>query len=110
MFSVSEKASEMIKEFLKDRTEAPSIRVLMQEGGCCGPSLGMALDEATSEDEIFEDRGITYVVEKALFEEAKPIAIEFITTPRGSGFQLTSNLKQEQSCGSSCSSSSCGGC
>ena len=33
MFSVSEKASEMIKEFLKGRTEAPSIRILMQEGG-----------------------------------------------------------------------------
>jgi Fe-S cluster assembly iron-binding protein IscA len=33
MFSVSEKASEMIKEFLKSRTEAPSIRVVMQEGG-----------------------------------------------------------------------------
>jgi Fe-S cluster assembly iron-binding protein IscA len=33
MFSVSEKASEMIKEFLKDRAEAPSIRVMMQEGG-----------------------------------------------------------------------------
>jgi len=33
MFSVTEKASEMIKEFLKNRTESPSIRVLMQEGG-----------------------------------------------------------------------------
>jgi len=33
MFSVSEKASEMIKEFLKNRTEVPSVRVLMQEGG-----------------------------------------------------------------------------
>ena len=33
MFSVSEKASEMIKEFLKSRSEAASIRVLMQEGG-----------------------------------------------------------------------------
>ncbi len=33
MFSVSEKASEMIKEFLKGRPEAPSIRVVMQEGG-----------------------------------------------------------------------------
>ena len=33
MFSVSEKASEMIKEYLKNRKEAPSIRVLMQEGG-----------------------------------------------------------------------------
>ena len=33
MFSVTEKASEMIKEFLKNRTETPSIRVVMQEGG-----------------------------------------------------------------------------
>ena len=33
MFSVSEKASEMIKEFLKSRSEDASIRVLMQEGG-----------------------------------------------------------------------------
>ena len=33
MFSVSEKASEMIQEFLKNRTEVPSIRVVMQEGG-----------------------------------------------------------------------------
>jgi Fe-S cluster assembly iron-binding protein IscA len=33
MFSVSEKASEMIKDFLKDRSEIPSIRVVMQEGG-----------------------------------------------------------------------------
>jgi Fe-S cluster assembly iron-binding protein IscA len=33
MFSVTDKASEMIKEFLKNRPEAPSIRVVMQEGG-----------------------------------------------------------------------------
>jgi Fe-S cluster assembly iron-binding protein IscA len=33
MFTISEKASDMIKEFLKDRKDAPSIRVLMQEGG-----------------------------------------------------------------------------
>lgn len=33
MFTVSDKASEMIKDFLKSRTDAPSIRVLMQEGG-----------------------------------------------------------------------------
>jgi hypothetical protein len=32
MFEVTEKASEMIKEYLKSRTEAPSIRILMQAG------------------------------------------------------------------------------
>ena len=32
MFEVTAKASEMIREFLKNRTEAPSIRILMQAG------------------------------------------------------------------------------
>jgi Fe-S cluster assembly iron-binding protein IscA len=63
----------------------------------------MALDESKQDDEIFEDRGITYLVEKDLFEKVKPIEIDFITTPRGSGFKLTSSLKQESACGSSCS-------
>jgi len=34
MFEVTEKAIEMLSEFLKDREEAaPSIRVVMMEGG-----------------------------------------------------------------------------
>jgi Fe-S cluster assembly iron-binding protein IscA len=32
MFEVTEKASEMIKEYLKNRKESPSIRILMQAG------------------------------------------------------------------------------
>jgi len=63
----------------------------------------MALDESTQDDEIFEDRGVTYLVEKTLFEKVKPIVVDFVTTPRGSGFKLTSSLKQESACGSSCS-------
>jgi iron-sulfur cluster assembly protein len=63
----------------------------------------MALDESTKDDEVFEDRGITYLVEKTLFEKVKPIVVDFVTTPRGSGFKLTSSLSQESACGSSCS-------
>ena len=33
MFEVSEKASEMIKESLKDREEIPSVRIFFSEGG-----------------------------------------------------------------------------
>ncbi len=33
MFQVSEKASEMIKDYLKDKEQNLSIRVLMHEGG-----------------------------------------------------------------------------
>jgi iron-sulfur cluster assembly protein len=60
----------------------------------------MALDESTPNDEVFEDRGLTYLVEKDLFEKVKPIALEFITTPRGEMFKLSSSLNQDSACGS----------
>ncbi len=60
----------------------------------------MALDESTQNDEVFEDRGITFLVEKELFEKVKPISLDFITTERGSGFQMTSSLSRENACGS----------
>ena len=33
MFEVTEKASEMIKEFLKDKEDALSIRIILSQGG-----------------------------------------------------------------------------
>lgn len=33
MLEISEKASEMIKDFLKDRDEIPAIRIMMSQGG-----------------------------------------------------------------------------
>jgi iron-sulfur cluster assembly protein len=60
----------------------------------------MALDESTKDDEVFEDQGVTYLIEKTLFEKVKPISVDFVTTPRGSGFKLTSSLSQESACGS----------
>jgi Fe-S cluster assembly iron-binding protein IscA len=33
MFEVTEKASEMIKQLLKDREEIPHIRIMLSQGG-----------------------------------------------------------------------------
>jgi len=63
----------------------------------------MALDEPQENDEIIGDNGITYLIEKALLEKARPIMVDFIDTDQGSGFKLTSSLVLESSCDSSCS-------
>jgi Fe-S cluster assembly iron-binding protein IscA len=60
----------------------------------------MALDESTTGDEVFEDRGVKFLVEKNLLEKVKPITVDFITSPRGNGFKITSSLSQENACGS----------
>ena len=62
----------------------------------------MSLDEAREEDKVFEEDGITFVMDEQLFEQAKPVNIDFITTAGGSGFSITSGLP-----GGSCSA--CGG-
>jgi Fe-S cluster assembly iron-binding protein IscA len=64
----------------------------------------MALDESQGNDEVFENRGITFLVDKKLLEEVQPINLDFIESARGSGFKLTSSLAAGGGCGSSCSS------
>lgn len=64
----------------------------------------MALDESQGNDEIFTDKGITFLVDKGLLEEVKPINVDFIESDMGSGFKLTSSLAAGAGCGSSCGS------
>jgi len=63
----------------------------------------MALDESRDNDEVFDDRGITYVIEKSLYENVKPIKVDFVTTAMGAGFNILSSMQAGASCGESCS-------
>jgi len=65
----------------------------------------MALDEPKDDDQVFEEKGTKYVIEKYIYDQAKPIHVDFIDTPSGSGFKLTSNLAQAG--GGGCGSCSC---
>jgi Fe-S cluster assembly iron-binding protein IscA len=66
----------------------------------------MALDEPKETDEIVENDGITYMINKELYEQVKPISVDFTESAYGSGFAIRSSLKQASGsggCGSSCS-------
>ncbi|MCL5123741.1 MAG: hypothetical protein M1511_04425 [Deltaproteobacteria bacterium] len=77
MFEVSEEAMEKIKQFLAEQEAPQAIRVLMDEGGWRGPNLIMALDAQKEDDEVLTERGVTFIIEKALFERVKPIRIGY---------------------------------
>ncbi|MBW1935620.1 MAG: Fe-S cluster assembly protein HesB [Deltaproteobacteria bacterium] len=47
--------------------------------------------------------GITYLVNKELFEMVKPVRVDFVESVYGSGFSISSNLNTGAGCGS-CSS------
>jgi len=92
MFEVSEEASEKIKQFLEGGEGIQSIRILMTEGGWKGPYLVMALDKPKENDEVFTERGVTFLIEKALFDRVKPISIDYTHSTLGSGYTLKSEL------------------
>lgn len=105
MLTVTEKAAEAITDFLKDKKPGAAIRVFLNVE-CSGPVLGMTLDDAnTHADEVISTDGTTFIVEKELFNQVKPINIDFIITPAGAGFKLTSNLPQPR--GGCCGACSC---
>jgi len=63
----------------------------------------MALDEPHENDEIIEENNITYLMEKELYEQAKPINVDFIESMMGSGFSISSQMNTGAACGTSCS-------
>ena len=95
MFEVGEEASERIKRFLEGRAGLQSIRILMTEGGWKGPFLVMALDEPKENDEVLTERGVTFLIEKTLFERVKPISIDYTHSALGSGYTLQSELMKD---------------
>jgi len=92
MFEVSEKASEVIKQFLQGQQESRPIRLLMTEGGWRGAYLVMALDEQKENDQVFTEKGVTFIIEKELFDRAQPISIDYIHPTLGSGYKIKSEL------------------
>ena len=63
----------------------------------------MALDGPQGDDEVFDDDGITYVIDRQLFERVKPIRLDFVSSVMGSGFSISSSIPARSSSGSSCS-------
>jgi len=60
----------------------------------------MALDEPNEQDQVFELEGVTYLVDSALLNQARPIKVDFVEDAHCSGFSITSMLARPDNCGS----------
>jgi Fe-S cluster assembly iron-binding protein IscA len=49
----------------------------------------MTLDKPHEDDETFRVKGLTFLINKQLFEQVKPVKIDFIETPAGEGFMIS---------------------
>ena len=106
MFKVTEKADEMIREFQKDKPEILPIRLKLF------PTLQMTLDEPQERDETFHERGLTFSMDKQVFEQVKPVKIDYVRTASGDGdgFSISANLVKAVSSGIAGDSTGPGSC
>jgi Fe-S cluster assembly iron-binding protein IscA len=55
MFEITDLAASNLRAYLDQNKVDSAIRIALMQGGCSGPSLGLALDEAKASDKVFEE-------------------------------------------------------
>ncbi|MDP2849045.1 MAG: IscA/HesB family protein [Humidesulfovibrio sp.] len=106
MIALSETAKAQLDGYFADKEKSP-IRIFLA-GGCCGPKLSLALDEAREGDATVEAGGYILLAEKALLEQAGKISIDM--TEYGFSVDSENAMGGGGSCGSGggCGSGGCG--
>jgi Fe-S cluster assembly iron-binding protein IscA len=101
MLELTEPAREELDAYFAGKEKSP-IRIYLTPGGCSGPHLALALDEAGEGDSVFTEKGYSFCVDKGLYGQAKNITVDFSDM----GFMVESELTLE---GGGCSAcSACG--
>ncbi|TKB27552.1 iron-sulfur cluster assembly accessory protein [Desulfopila sp. IMCC35006] len=107
MLEITTQANEKLIEYLQANNISSSLRVAVMQGGCSGPSLGLALDEEKPTDELFKRQNLTFLVEKDLLQQCGSIKVDYAEAGNRSGFTITSTNPLPDT-GGGCSSGSCG--
>jgi len=104
MLKISDAAAEKAKEILvAEGKDSWGLRIYTAEGGCCGPSYGMDLDERSSDgDEVVEKNGLRVFMDQNTSKNLDSMEIDFIDDGERQGFVITCG--PAPSCGSGCSS------
>lgn len=104
MLEVSDDAKKELDAYFAGKDKG-TIRVFLAPGGCSGPMLGLALDEAGPEDLTEEQAGYKFCINPELAEQIGGAKIDI--TPRG--FEITPEKPLPESAGGGCGGC-CGGC
>ena len=64
--TLTDNAATKIKDLLdgQDGSELQALRVAVRGGGCSGFQYALAFDQVKDDDHVFEDRGVSVVVDK----------------------------------------------
>lgn len=102
MFEVSPKAKKKLDQILNDRQPEGTIRLMPVSGGCTGTSLDLFFDEAKDADVRLDHNDIDFIIDKALYDQARPIFVDYSDNPVTPGFIVSSGLDSGDACAGCC--------
>ena len=105
MISVTDTARDQILHLREEEGHSNdhNIRVLVKGGGCSGLMYDLVFDNNTlDEDQIFEDNGVTVLVDKKSLLYLLGTTLDFTDGLNGKGFQfINPNASRTCGCGES---------
>ena len=102
--TLTEAAATKIAELVGDDPESAdqALRVAVRGGGCSGFQYALAFDTKTDEDHVFEDRGVSVIVDKVSMQFVFGSEVDYVEGLTGAGFQVNNpNVVAACGCGSS---------
>ena len=102
--TVTQKAAEKVKEFMKQEgRDDLYLRVYVSGGGCAGLSYGMGFEEKPAEDDaVIEENGVKLLIDSYSARYLKGTEVDYIESLMGAGFKINNpNVTKSCSCGHS---------
>ncbi len=96
-------AAEKINELLGgSEGDEQALRVAVRGGGCSGFQYALAFDKVKEDDHVFEDRGVSVIVDKVSAQFVFGSEVDYVEGLQGAGFQVNNpNVVAACGCGSS---------
>ncbi len=88
MITISEVAADKIKEILNaEGVPNHGLRVSASEGGCCGPSYEIMIDDKAGDgDSVIEKNGAKLYLDESTAKTLDGAELGFVSDERGEGF------------------------
>jgi iron-sulfur cluster assembly protein len=102
--SVSDTAAEKIRALTAADAESAeqALRVAVKGGGCSGFQYALALDKPKADDHVFEQNGVSVVVDKVSMQFVFGSQVDYVDGLQGAGFTVNNpNVVAACGCGSS---------
>ena len=101
--TLTEPAADRVKAFLENRGKGVGLRLGVKTMGCSGMSYVLEfVDEIKPEDEVFEDAGVTVIVDKKSLVYLDGTELDYGKEGLNEGFQFKNpNVQDTCGCGES---------